>query len=131
MKLTGAKELQRKLNTLSEEVRGQKLETAARAGAMLIENDAKRRAPYRTGTLRRSIHSEVSERTADSVSLAIGTNVEYAARIEFGFSGVDELGRRYNQPPMPYLRPAMDENIGRARREVVQAWKDVMRGVTI
>ena len=98
---------------------------------MLIENDAKRRAPYRTGTLRRSIHSEVSERTADSVSLAIGTNVEYAARIEFGFSGVDELGRRYNQPPMPYLRPAMDENVGRARREVVQAWKDVMRGVTI
>lgn len=35
------------------------LKTALRAGAEIIRTDAARRAPYRSGTLRRSIHTEV------------------------------------------------------------------------
>jgi phage gpG-like protein len=37
-------------------------------------------------------------------SVRIGTNVVYAARVEFGFTGTDSLGRNYNQPPKSYLR---------------------------
>ena len=45
-----------------------------------------------------------------SVTIGIGTKVDYARRIEFGFVGPDSLGRNYNQAAQPYLRPALDEN---------------------
>jgi hypothetical protein len=35
------------------------------------------------------------------------SNVVYAKRIEEGFHGTDSLGRRYNQPAYPFLRPAL------------------------
>lgn len=34
----------------------------------------------------------------------------YAARLEFGFVGVDSLGRMYSQPPFPSLSPAVGES---------------------
>ena len=43
--------------------------------------------------------------------------VPQARRIEFGFQGKDRLGRVFNQPAFPYLRPAADaENPKLARR---------------
>lgn len=48
----------------------------------------------------------------------VGTDLEYAARIEFGFTGPDSLGRVYNQAPHPYLRPAFDENRAKATAEI-------------
>ncbi len=32
-----------------------------------------------------------------------------ALRLEFGFVGYDALGRYYNQPPFPHMRPAFEE----------------------
>lgn len=40
---------------------------------------------------------------APKLSVRIGTNVVYAPRVEFGFAGVDSLGRVYNQPAKPFL----------------------------
>lgn len=40
----------------------------------------------------------------------VGSNVVYAARVEFGFSGQDSLGRTYNQPGTPFLRGALASN---------------------
>jgi hypothetical protein len=34
--------------------------------------------------------------------------IPYSLRLEFGFVGVDSLGRHYNQPPYPSWRPAAD-----------------------
>ena len=100
--IQNSESLQRKLQALSEAVRGQMLELALVAGALVIVNDAKQRAPYRTGNLRRSIHigghadasgglssttgGEVDAPvvTPDRVELFVGTNVEYAAQREFG-----------------------------------------------
>lgn len=48
------------------------------------------------------------------VVVHIGTDVDYAKRLEYGFSGQDSLGRTYNQPPNPTLRPAFDESKDRA-----------------
>ncbi len=31
-----------------------------------------------------------------------------ALRLEFGYVGVDSLGRDYNQPPFPHVRPALE-----------------------
>lgn len=116
---------------------GQKLELALAAGALLVANDAKRNAPIVTGTLRRSIHiGGHTELTPDFTSgegyddiggnvvgpagatLLVGTDLAYAARIEFGFMGADSLGRTFHQAAQPYLRPAWDANLGRLEETV-------------
>nr|HPL29752.1 HK97 gp10 family phage protein [Anaerolineae bacterium] len=97
------------------------LENALVAGALQIVNAAKIRAPYKTGNLRRSIHVgghiDASPQTqmdmADTtgtdiggagrygrhqVRVRVGTNVEYAAPLEYR-----DAGKR------AYMRPAADE----------------------
>lgn len=46
----------------------------------------------------------------------VGTNVEYARRLELGFHGSDSLGRVVDQGPRPFFRPGLLENIERVRR---------------
>lgn len=45
---------------------------------------------------------------AESATVANGS--VQAARLEFGFVGVDAIGRHYNQPPYPSLAPAVAES---------------------
>ena len=73
--------------------------------ALIVEGQAVNLTPVDTGNLKSSITHQVG---ADEAR--VGTNVEYAARLEFGFNDTDSLGRRYNQPAQPYLRPALDMN---------------------
>jgi HK97 gp10 family phage protein len=54
--VTGGAELVRNLERLSANTRGEVLENAVVAGALLVVNAAKEKAPYLTGNLRRSIH---------------------------------------------------------------------------
>lgn len=72
---------------------------------------AKRLAPVDTGRLRSSIVDEIS-RDSRGLVARVGTDVKYAARIEFGFSGKDSLGREYNQAAQPFLRPAVAQVTG-------------------
>lgn len=65
--------------------------------ALAVEAGAKRRAPVDTGRLRSSIAHQVEE---GGLSAVVGTNVEYAAHVEFGT-------RR--QRAQPYLVPALEE----------------------
>ncbi|MCX5000990.1 hypothetical protein [Streptomyces longwoodensis] len=37
----------------------------------------------------------------------IGTDLPYGRRLEWGFVGVDAIGRHYNQPPFPHVQPAL------------------------
>lgn len=37
------------------------------------------------------------------------TNAPQGARLEYGFVGTDALGRVYNQPPYPHVRPAVEQ----------------------
>ena len=60
-----------------------------------------------TGTLKGRITHEI-DKTA--MMGRVGTNLEYARRLELGFVGVDSLGRHYTQAPRPYLRPALEKN---------------------
>lgn len=72
------------------------MQTAVRAAGLVIQNDAKVRAPKLTGNLARSIHTEdVSGRHA----VEVGTDVEYAAFVEYGTS---------RMRAQPYLGPAAD-----------------------
>lgn len=42
--------------------------------------------------------------------LQIEVGVPYAARLEYGFTGADSLGRVYNEAPESYLQPAIVAN---------------------
>lgn len=60
----------------------------------------------RSGDYKRSIekyvHMSVSGK---SIVGRVGTDSPYARRLEYGFVGVDRLGRNYNQAPRPHFRP--------------------------
>lgn len=60
-----------------------------------------------TGNYRRSIHVEFSQ--GSGLIAMVGTNAPQGRRLEFGFVGVDSLGRHYNQPPFPHFGPAARE----------------------
>lgn len=121
MSVKGEKELLRKFKQLDEGLQGQILEAAVLAGALIIQNSAVEKVPVKTHTLQRSIHTEITESDHKHVLAEIGTDVAYAARVEFGFSDTDSLGRNYHQPAKPYLRPAFDENQNKARDEIIDA----------
>lgn len=101
---TGIPELQKAFLNLSKEVE-KKQKTAVKLVANEYKNDVQQIAPYKTGTLRRSIHVEMQ----DDVAL-VGTNLEYARRLEYGFADTDPKGRVYNQSAQPYFRPPLDQN---------------------
>ena len=142
VRIDGSESLMRKLSALAEAAQGQMLERAMVAGALIVQNAAKQQSPFLTGTLRRSIHiggheelnpdgegGNVPEPEIDGASVAvyIGTDVEYARRIEYGFNGTDSLGRQYSQAARPYLRPAADENQAAVRTEVGEALRELIR----
>jgi len=102
MKIRGMNELRRNISNFSREL-NEVLPTALKAGALIIQNEAKKKAPYKTGTLRRSIHTEMISNT----QARVGTDVEYAIHQEFGTS---------KMKAHPYLRPALDEK----QQEVIE-----------
>lgn len=103
--LVGSESLFRKLGKIRDAAKGRMIENALTSGGLLIQNRAKQLAPYRTGTLRRSIHIGGHEDLAPdyqaggdaqagsvsspdvgstSASIYIGTNLEYARMQEYG-----------------------------------------------
>lgn len=148
--LSGGRELRRRLNRVDAVFRGKLLEAAAIAGALPIQNQAKRNAHKVTGTMARSIHigghTELAVDfrsgegygdiggavvTRDHVELQIGTDVEYGRREELGFVGADSLGRRYSFTGHPYLRPAFDERESEAIEEVGKALADALSRIVL
>lgn len=63
-----------------------------------------------TGRLFQSIATDKRESPLE-VTGVVGTNVEYARRLEYGFSGTDAAGRMVDQAPRPFLRPALAEGM--------------------
>lgn len=95
MKIYGMGDLRKNTDNFANKLK-EILPYALKAGALIIQNEAKQRAPYKTGTLRRSIHTEMRSKA----QAVVGTDVEYAVYQEFGTS---------KMKAHPYLRPALDE----------------------
>jgi hypothetical protein len=140
IRMVGLDKAQKAFRELPGNLTGKQLLAGLISGALLIRNRASSNAPFVTGTLRRSLHvggaTELSpgfnpsegytdiggqEVTLDRAKVEVGTNLVYAPRVEFGFSGKDSLGRVYNQPPNPYLRPAFDQEKDAAIMEIDKA----------
>lgn len=116
--------LQAKLRAIAAAFGGDVGNVALMAGAQIVVNSAREKAPVLTGTLRRSIRAE-----AVTGGVVVGTELPYARRIEFGFNGADSRGRTYHQQPRPYLRPALDENKDRVMAAVAAAAKDLLKAI--
>ncbi|GGU44112.1 hypothetical protein GCM10010289_75970 [Streptomyces violascens] len=90
------------------------VEAAMRHSAQALVQDVRQRASGRpgprviTGRYRASWSSEV-HRAGRVVVGDVGTSAPQGRRLEFGFVGVDSLGRHYSQRPYPHLGPAVDQ----------------------
>lgn len=62
-----------------------------------------------TGNLIRSLKVEVKV-TKKGVVGILTSDSPYAMRLEYGFFGVDSLGRFYQQAPRPFLRRSITDN---------------------
>ena len=116
-----------KFATLSRSVSASELVRALRLGGLIIANEAKIRAPVLSGQLRRSIAVSTST-PGGKAEARIGSNLEYARRIEFGFTGADRLGRVFDQSGKPYLRPAAKAKRKEVIKEISEAIAAKVRG---
>ena len=113
-----------KILKLTDEAICNALEIIGNKGA----DNAAALAPVDTGRLKNSITSEVSK---DEKAVYIGTNVEYAASVEFGHHQevgryVPALGKRLvNEfvPAQPYIKPAMVNHINEYKDILVSELK--------
>ncbi len=119
---------------LAPELVTQEITRAMRQSTLTIEGEAKHRVPVKTGTLRRSIHSEVRP-ISRGVEGLVGTITQYAPYVEFGTGiygpqkrpivprtkkalawkseGGEMIIRRSvrGMRPRPYLKPAFDAKL--------------------
>lgn len=119
----GLDRLQAKLRTLTSEV-AKAAVPAGQAAALPIQDAWKRKAPVKTGSYRRSIHTEVLEVSDERVVVGIGTDIidpPYPKFLEFGTA---------RMAPRPSARPAFDENRARAVEEARAVFQKVVNGVT-
>lgn len=129
---------------LGNNMTGRQMMPAVISGAQLILNRMKELIRRKTGNAFRSLHiggyshlspgfdtsegySDIggNEETYNKAKVETGTNIIYGPRLEFGFVGKDSLGRVYNQPAYPYMRPGYDEKQDACVNEINDAL-DVM-----
>lgn len=82
-----------------------------------------------TGRLRNSIVVVSQGPTgAFGYQVTVAPTVVYSRRLELGFNGTDSRGRRYNQPPYPFLGPAYHFIVPLvATRFYEEAWAAALR----
>ena len=142
VRVTADPKLARSMKKLQDPALVEKmLENALVAGALQIANAAKEKAPYKTGNLRRSIHvgghinatpqmeMDMANTTGTDIGgsgrygkhqvrVRVGTNVEYAAPLEYRNAGA-----------RAYMRPAADEAKAEAIRDMRDALADQLAKV--
>jgi HK97 gp10 family phage protein len=146
MEVVGVPEFQAQMARMSNAAAGGPLVDAVQAGALLIQNAAKQKAPRRTHTLRRSITTAIT-REGDTVAARIGPSAPYGKYLEYGTGRYAEGGNGRRTPwvyrgpggryyttegmrPRPYMRPALDENRERAIKEMGRAFRALMGGAS-
>jgi len=100
IEVKGMEELQAKLTSAVEDLRGDKVLEAMRIAVLMILRDAKINAPVDTGRLRASITPEVVQQSEVTKGV-VGSNVVYAPHQELGTQYME--GRRF-------LQHAFDKN---------------------
>lgn len=131
IRLEGIEELLGKFDKMAN---AEGLKEALEQATLLVEGEAKKKAPKKDGDLRRSIQSRV-----EGFEGIVSTPLEYAPYVEYGtglFSSHPMGGRKdvpwvyqdektgqfvatSGQHPQPYMAPALNEN----REEIIRILK--------
>ena len=82
---------------IEEMIDTSKLNGAVDKACLFVEGEARRKAPRRTGNLRRSIESKV-ENNGDEIVGTVFTPLEYAPYVEYGTGLFAESGGRKDVP---------------------------------
>lgn len=118
VRIEGWEELERKLRQLGSTINERELlEGALMEGAVIVQDEIKLRAPYKTGQLRGSI--AISKRGRQKYSVRIGPDKSgfYGRMLELGTS---------RMPARPFMRPAFDAVHNDAQRAISDAiWREV------
>ncbi|WP_158735150.1 HK97 gp10 family phage protein [Alteribacillus sp. YIM 98480] len=94
----------------------QKREKVATDISMLLEREAKQKAPVLTGHLRRNTNAE-AEHNDDSSSITVGTNnVEYAEAVHEGSLVKQTQGQ-------PYIRDSIEMNMQQMQKMIQDGMK--------
>ncbi len=154
LKIEGLKELNKELKKLDAQMEKRIAKQAVRAGATVIAKEIRRRAPRKTGRLKKSIGMMVPKSARNQIRIDIGIRDRgketpfYAHMIEFGTSGYsvpkarkkDALladgktvyGRKADIPPRParpFFRPAFDEKARDAFEAIKQKINQLLKTV--
>lgn len=144
-KRVDASDWTRKLKRASAAIREEAATLAVEAGSLKLAEEAKMRAPFKTGTLRRSIQTEKADR-GQLKARVVGplASVPYAAMIEYGGvitpkkarmlawrkpNGEWAFARKVVRRAQPYMRPAFDESQRKVQLEMVKAFRTVFNKV--
>lgn len=115
MGVTGGQELIQKIGELTDALADEALQEAAFAGAAPILTAAVDNVPERTGLLKSSMSAEITAADRDHATVAVGSEgVFYAPFVEFGHA----TPKGGHVPARPFLRPAFDEQVDEAARDV-------------
>jgi len=109
--IEGDKKLRRRFRALDKNAQGLILVAAAAAGANVVKDGARDRAPRDPNSSDHGadhIEIEVDKRSGKSVRFNIGYDKSKALGLKF-----QETGTRF-QAAQPHLRPALDEDRGKA-----------------
>lgn len=113
--IEGGRELADKFQKIGRDIENE-IEQALLIGALRVERDAKINAPVDTGRLRNSVSSRLIDTDTGPVA-EVGTNVTYAAAVEYGTS---------KAVAKPFLFPAYNNNKSKILKELAKAFR---RGV--
>jgi HK97 gp10 family phage protein len=138
VQVKGLDKLLKKLDKLGGSIPQSTQKALLKGGAVFEKALKQDPTPKDTGLLRESMHTEAK----DANTVSVGTNVDYAAYVEFGTGlrgdpSVSHTTKRYwkhkdgsgewhvfhGQPPQPFMRTAFAEN----KDKVVDAVKESIR----
>ena len=111
--IEGQKEIEAKVKKNNKTVKNN-IEQALVNSALIVERDAKINTPVDTGRLQQSITHKDDGFGSNNPAVEIGTNVDYAAFVEFGTS---------RQSAKPFLFPAYNSNKQKILKEIAKAFK--------
>lgn len=123
IKIEGLEEINKAIDKFKDKA---KLKKALNKSCLLVEREAKKKAPKGVGDLRKSIQHTITEEGGKMVGIVF-TPLEYAPYVEYGTGIFAEEGGRQDVPwsyqdeegnwhstsgmkPTPYMRPALLEN---------------------
>lgn len=138
MRVSGFADLRKQLRGLPKAVGSKILRNGLRAGARVIRDEARIRAPKKSGRLAKSIKVKARKKKGGVIGVKVvtGTREElqirkddpyyYPQHVELGHKagGINKSGKPV--PPHPYMRPAFDSKVGQAEQAIRQ---EINRGM--